>query len=87
MIAQAEVAHESIISKNFFLERSDARLIAKMRVALDEALVELDDLAERQVLTRRLVQPARGLANLQSRAQGCEQLPRAPVAIRTMRDS
>jgi len=64
VVLEAHVPQERVVLAHAVLEVLDARVLLVGVVPDDEALVELDDLAERQVLPRRTVQATCGLDEL-----------------------
>lgn len=64
VVLEPHVAQKRVVFAHAVLEVLNARVLLVSVVADDEALVELDDLAERQVLARRAVQATRRLDEL-----------------------
>lgn len=64
MILETHIPEQSVVLPDPLGQFDQSRLILVHLVAGDEALVELDDLAESEVLSRRTVQPASRLDQL-----------------------
>lgn len=68
MITQSEIPQQSIVFQHIIAKLRNLGLVLKVYVAFQETLVQLDNLTEREVLARRLVQPASRLNELPGKA-------------------
>ena len=68
VILETHVPQERVVLLDARREFLELRLVLVDLVSGDEALVELDDLSEREVLPRRTIQPPRCLNELRNNA-------------------
>ena len=64
LTSQTQISKKSVVFEHVFAQLLQLRLILEMEIALQETLVQLYDMAKREMLPWCLVQPPRGLNEL-----------------------
>ena len=64
MITKSEVTKKAVVFQNIVAELLDSRFVLEVKITLKEALVQLNDLSESEMLSWSLVQATSSLNEL-----------------------